>query len=375
MAGATRRLRRAAAVVLGLAVALLAAEAGTRAFLHVTPPLTEIASDVGVVNLPGYAGDVLDRESGRTIALRFNAEGFRGPDRPYAHPGVRRVAVLGDSMVAGLAVAEEETLTARLTTALGAAAPHSAWEVANWGVPGASVGQQLALYRRRVAAYTPDVVVATFFVGNDLSDGCRCLDTFPRVYFDLTEEGALVELPRSTARSGASRWLNRHSRFYVWQKEAVNRLGKTATRSVGSGDAGAWVYAADPEGDVAHAWAILDAVLTTFAAEVRATGAVFVLVVVPEAKQLVPSRLPGLAAAKGLPAERFVADHAERRLMAWGDRAGVQVVALLDRLRTAPAGVDDEPRARALFFGGHGHFTAAGHAIAAGGVTAAIAGR
>lgn len=352
-----RRLgRRLLAGLVGTALALGLAEALVRGFTDTVPPLTEVAADVGVVNTPGFVGTVVDRESKRAIELRFNAEGFRGPEWTTDHPGDLRVAVLGDSMVAGLAVAEEELLTSRMAEAGG-----PGWEVMNWGVPGASLGSQLALWRARVARYHPDVVVAVFFSGNDLSDNCACLDTFPRVYFELDAAGALVERPRAAARSAASRWLNRHSRFYVWQKDVVNRAGKQVSHGAGRPDPGALVYLREAPPEAQEPWAITGAVARALDAEVRAAGARLLLVELPEAAALQPERLAALAKARGLPAEAMDAAEPARHL---AERAtGVELHTLLPVLAAESPGSPPEERAKRLYFYGHGHLTPEGHAV------------
>lgn len=346
--------RRLLAALVGTVVALGVAEALVRGLTDTVPPLTEVAADVGVVNTPGFRGVVVDRESHRPVELRFNAEGFRGTDWAVEHPGKVRVAVLGDSMVAGLAVAEDELLTSRI-------AEHTGAEVMNWGVPGASLGSQLALWRARVARYRPDVVVAVFFSGNDLSDNCACLDTFPRVYFELGAGGALVERPRAAARGAASRWLNRHSRLYVWQKEVLSRAGKQVRHGAGRPDPGTLVYLRDEPAEAREAWAITGAVARALDAEVRAAGARFLLVELPEAAALQPARLAALAEARGLPAEAMDAHEPARRLAALAP--GVELRSLLPTLEADSPGATPEERSKHLYYYGHGHLTPEGHAL------------
>lgn len=61
-----------------------------------------------------------ERRSLFGIAHRVNTLGLRGPDRPIEKPpGVARVAVLGDSVVWGWGVAEEDGMVARLEARLG----------------------------------------------------------------------------------------------------------------------------------------------------------------------------------------------------------------------------------------------------------------
>jgi putative peptidoglycan lipid II flippase len=99
-----------------------------------------------------------------------NSLGLRGPERPFAKPvGTRRIAVIGDSFVAGYGVANEEVLTARLEKLLNSDAK-SPVEVINLGRTGSSTVRELDLYTLIGRWFQPDVVVLAYFLGNDLRE-------------------------------------------------------------------------------------------------------------------------------------------------------------------------------------------------------------
>jgi hypothetical protein len=88
---------------------------------------------VGKTYEPGYAGDVYVEECDCGRPLRFNREGFRGANLPYEKPaGVRRVALIGDSMIAAVATAEEQTAARRLEEALNERGDAARWHVMNY---------------------------------------------------------------------------------------------------------------------------------------------------------------------------------------------------------------------------------------------------
>ena len=150
---------------------LLAGEAGVRLLTRTPPALLVTDPVVGKRFRAGFAGRLFVPECGCDVDLRFNREGLRGPDRPYAKPaGVKRMALVGDSMVAAVATAEEETLARRLERGLAASAPEASWEVMNAGVSSSSTASELALYRVVLERYAPDLVVLLFWVGNDLAE-------------------------------------------------------------------------------------------------------------------------------------------------------------------------------------------------------------
>jgi lysophospholipase L1-like esterase len=101
------------------------------------------------------------------VEYRVNADGLRGPETTLEKPaGVRRVAVLGDSIAFGYWVAERDTFPRQLEALL-ARAPGERVEVLDFGVPGYNLDQEIEVLRDRALAYSPDVVVVAFCL-NDL---------------------------------------------------------------------------------------------------------------------------------------------------------------------------------------------------------------
>jgi lysophospholipase L1-like esterase len=103
------------------------------------------------------------------VEYRINAEGLRGPPLAVEKAeGVRRVAVLGDSVAFGYWVAEEDAFPRQLEGMLNAVRDGGPRvEVLNFGVPGYNLDQEIETLRSRVLAFAPDVVVVAFCL-NDL---------------------------------------------------------------------------------------------------------------------------------------------------------------------------------------------------------------
>ncbi len=343
-----------------LLVLALAAEAATRLFANVTPPLGVRDPHVGGTYRPGFQGAVHSEESGREVFLRFNREGFRGEDLPYEPAaGARRIAILGDSFIAGLACGEEETLVERLERRLEASHPGVAWQVMNFGVEGSSTGQQLALYRHVVARYRPDLVIAAYFVGNDFSDNSTRLSRFPRIYFELSDAGELVQLPFSAGRSRLSGWLNRHSRFYVWQKNALRRL--RPARQGGNA-----VYVEHPGPELDEVWDLNARLIAALAGEVEEDGGRFLLAVLPPAAQVYDDVWQARLGDAGDRAAALRRDHPDRRLTAIGREHDVAVLTMAEEFRAAaPRSASAARPDDLLYYRGYGHFTPRGHALAA----------
>ncbi|HEY4311450.1 MAG TPA: SGNH/GDSL hydrolase family protein [Pirellulales bacterium] len=357
--------------------ALLAAEGVTRLFSHVVPPLLCNDAKVGMIYCPNFAGSVYIPESDRDVLLRFNHHGMRGPDVPYEkRPGVRRIAVVGDSMIAAVATDEDKTLVCRLADRLNASPADARFEVLNFGISASSTGQELVLYRELVRKFQPDIVICAFCVANDFGDNCqRLTSNRGRIYFDVNDDGELVQIPLVPGRAQLNSWLNRYSRFYVWQKDATQRAinivrGRAlslATRaghdisSVESGGIG--IFCTAPGENLAHAWKITETLVQTMAQEVRADGTDFLLAVIPFGVQIYDDTWPEIvaAAARQSMEQRFP----DQRLAAIAQAADFPLILMTDRFRAAAPhhsqAFDDE----LLHYGALGHLNDRGNDLAA----------
>jgi lysophospholipase L1-like esterase len=103
------------------------------------------------------------------VEYRVNAEGLRGPEVAVEKPeGVRRVAVLGDSIAFGYWVAEEDAFPRQLESMLNEVRGEGPRvEVLNFGVPGYNLDQEIETLRSRALRFAPDAVVVAFCL-NDL---------------------------------------------------------------------------------------------------------------------------------------------------------------------------------------------------------------
>jgi hypothetical protein len=367
-----KRLRRGLTVSLVVLLAtVVVGEIVVRLIGRVVPPVTVRDPAIGRRYVKNFDQRVYNPESESEVGLRFNNLGFRGPDRTLEKPvGVKRVAVIGDSMIAGLTVEENDTAVARLQAGLAGAYPEFEWEVMNFGVSGSSTGQELVLYREVVAAFRPDIVLGCFFVGNDMADNCRRLTSNPRIYFDLDEDGELVRAPFGASRASASDWLNRNSRLYLFVKESERSLRSALKRSTPRMTSGQWVYCSQPPEDVAYAWTLSETLIRTLRSEVEADGASFGLVVIPCALQVYDDYLAEVAELAGELGAAFDRDYPDERLAALCAEAEIPIMVMTDRFRAAAPGHSQALREEWLFRKGSGHFNERGHALAAEGMLA-----
>lgn len=148
--------------------------------------------------------------------VRTNAAGFRGPE---LRDGTYRIAAIGDSVMFGWGVAEEETYLRLLERSL--AAVRADVEVVNLAVPAYNTVQEVALLERHAAALRPAWVVVGF-VGNDFDP---VMKVFPRT--GLLERHSwlyrLMEI-RSRGLTPAARAAHRKQAAL----DALHRLGAQA---------------------------------------------------------------------------------------------------------------------------------------------------
>ena len=355
-------LQRGGIALAGLAITLLLAECLVRIFSDIHPPLKRRDLVLGARYTPNLDVEIDVDESHQRVRLRFNDVGFRGPTRTRTKPaGTCRVAVIGDSQISAIATQEDETFVRKLESGLQAIEASARWEVLNFGVSGSSTAQELVLYRKLVSDFEPDLVILAYFEGNDLVDNSDRLSWTPRIYMDLDDEGRLFQKPRSVTRAYGSSWLNRNSRFYVWQKRLVNR----ATRGVldekglnvrGSGVGRAFETRADA--DLTHAWQLTRVLLRTFYDDVRKDGADFLLMYIPAAEAVDPEvwqRRFGKEASESLDPK-----HAERQIASIALDHGLAATFLSDLFRSELSAGRGP-----LFFNGEGHINERAQALAA----------
>ena len=99
---------------------------------------------------------------------RINALGFRGPEWPARErtPGSLRILGLGDSVMFGWGVREQDCFLRVLERDLAQAQGGRRVEVLNTGVPGYNTAMEVAAYERLSSQWQPDIVLVDY-VGND----------------------------------------------------------------------------------------------------------------------------------------------------------------------------------------------------------------
>jgi hypothetical protein len=142
------------------------------------------------------------------FGLRGNRLGFAGHEfEKEKPPGVFRIAALGDSFAVGPDVPFQDNFLTLLEGQL----PQT--EVYNFGVSGAGPREYLAILRKNVWEFTPDLVLVCVFLGNDITESWplpRNLDLRTHsLYLFATRSWRLLQerwdRPASAAAAGFNR--------------------------------------------------------------------------------------------------------------------------------------------------------------------------
>ncbi|MDP2314494.1 MAG: hypothetical protein Q8P41_16445 [Pseudomonadota bacterium] len=342
--------RRILAATLGLLAALALAEAGVR----VLSPQGVGAFDGGLLRGPlTTPGDHPVRSQEYAVTVHVNAAGF--VDGEWAPPGERReVVVIGDSFVQAAQVQPGEGYGARLEAGL-----HTAGldvDVLSMGVPGAGTATALGVLREYALPRKPALVVLGFLVSNDVLNNHPLLEGKDDKPFYTLRDGALVPAVAMDLVQPSPLW--RWSALWRWgTRTAASRAVAERKLALGQGAPldlrvhdPACVHGGGTAPNCAtwdEAWAVTDALIAEMA---RACGDVpFAVVLFPDRTQV--ERRSEWPAARG-----WDFDAAEARAAAVAG-AHAPVLDLLPGLREA--GGD-------LYLRKDGHWTARGHAAAAG---------
>ncbi|HKV55029.1 MAG TPA: SGNH/GDSL hydrolase family protein [Candidatus Binataceae bacterium] len=374
-----KSLGTAALIAFGFALALVVADVGIRIANHWFPYFYCYDEYRGWALNPGAHG-WYTREGHAYV--RINRDGFRGPDYPlHKPPGVLRVAVLGDSYVEAMQVAEDRTFTAVIGRELAhcPAVKGQRVEAMNFGVDGYGTAQELITLRKKALAYSPDIVVLAIFLGNDIRnnsvvlEGDQCRPFYVYQGDALTLTGPLIDSPSYRAWC-AARFDYRDLRLIGLFKntwEAIKK-GPNAPTSEHPVESAINYNIYEPPTDSAwqDAWRVTEGLVTQVRDETVAHHAMFLAVSEDTGIQVWPDP----RVRQGFEAKLRVKDlfYPDRRLAELGRRNGFEVLTLSKALQTyAQAhrvylhGFSNTPM-------GFGHWNELGHAEAGRLITAKL---
>jgi lysophospholipase L1-like esterase len=125
-------------------------------------PLVRVKADpdVGWLMIPN------DVHYTYTFRVQLNSLGFRGPEVPEKSQTEYRILAIGDSMVYGQGLKDEQLMTTRLQNNLENLRPLCHVRVINMGIRAYQTNQELALLKKVGLALKPDLVILFFYLND-----------------------------------------------------------------------------------------------------------------------------------------------------------------------------------------------------------------
>ncbi|MDH5276971.1 MAG: SGNH/GDSL hydrolase family protein [Gammaproteobacteria bacterium] len=268
------------AVLVGLALAALAAEGVTRVFFtEAVLPRFVVDSGYGVrwnesnIDTRHYVPGDYD------VRITTNSSGMRGSVEHAVEPspGVERILILGDSFAFGYGVEDDEVVSSVLADLLNAPRTGTPrYETINLAVSGFGQGEELITYEERGRAYKP-AVVAIFYFENDVGNNAVSQLYTENADGTVTRTGNAY-LPGSKLQERLFaitpiRWLFEHSQAWNLIRNRLSALVQNALlREQGL---------AKFDDATTPALGLTRALLLHMANEIRADGARVIFVVIP----------------------------------------------------------------------------------------------
>ncbi|MBE7552522.1 MAG: hypothetical protein HS126_15745 [Anaerolineales bacterium] len=406
-------LGRLGLLLLGALLPLLALELGVR-WLHLAPPpepnpaIWQPHPLLSWWHIP-YSGGLFHSQYNEFEAeVRINARSLRDREIGYDNPaGALRVLSLADSFGEALQVNLEQTYHKQLEDLLADSLGRPV-EVINGGVGGWGTDQEAIFYVAEGFRYEPKIVLLAFFVRNDTVNNYGPLEiastggSQQKEFFSLSPSGELVPPAVREESQAEAEYVSNNSQPQpstqpdhrplllpladsLWNGSALYRLTVPYLRDIppvvqklgSSGILGGegvvraghpttpvhfFVYQSPPEAQFEAAWALTEAIIKRLRDEVENHGARLAMVIIGAPEQVYP--LEGermLAANPGLQGLTLDLELPNRRLNDFLTAERIPHLDLLPVFRQAAA----DPNTLPLHFRHDGHWTVAGHRLAA----------
>ncbi len=401
------------ASLFGVGLALVLLEVFFRLFVPVRPveppgwfwkapdPITGWSAE------PGAEGRSYNEVYEYDVEVKINDLGLRSPENIgyEKSEGVYRILVLGDSFTEAIQVALEETFGQQLARILNEEGCRV--EVINAGVGGWGNDQELLWLKNEGYKYHPDLIILQIFPRNDFMNNYQPLEAANmganlKPYFRMVDgelelelfpydpekappvqgKNVVVEAERHPPGplTPVGEWLFRHSYFWRWFDPRIRLiapdfaawLARTGlikpgreTRNQAQGANYLPItfnaYRMDYDEDWQRASEVTAAIFAEMKREANAMGADLVAVLANASEEVYPRAWKRLQARyPALQSPEFSPDSAHEHMLAVLAAEGIPTLDLRDAFRQASA----EQR-RMLHYRVDGHWTPAGHALAA----------
>ncbi|MBI1881699.1 MAG: SGNH/GDSL hydrolase family protein [Chloroflexi bacterium] len=406
-------LGRLLLIVLGVLAPLFVLEIGVR-WLDLAPPpepnpaIWQPHPLLGWWHIP-YSGGLFHSSYNEFEAeVRINARGLRDREIGYENlKGALRILSLADSFGEALQVNLDQTYYKQLEGMLADSLGRPV-EVINGGVGGWGTDQEAIFYVAEGFRYQPEMVLLAYFVRNDAVNNYGPLEiartggSQQKEFFSLSPDGKLMPPPvqgeAKTEAKAESMVLSVEPRLQsdngplllsfadgLWRWSALYRLVTPYLRDIppvvqkvgpsgilgGEGVVRAghpttpidfFIYQSPPNQDFEAAWNLTEAIIKRLRDEVESRGAKLAVVIIGAPEQVYPAEGERMLAANpGLQGLNLDLELPNRRLADFLTAEKIPYLDLLPIFREAAARPETPP----LHFRHDGHWTVAGHRLAA----------
>ncbi len=284
--------------------------------------------------------------------VEVNAAGLRGPELEAKAAGECRILAIGDSFTFGVGVEGAEVFHQQAALRLRQQGVSAT--TLNGGIPAIGVPQAVRWLRRHGLKTEPDVVLLSFFVGNDLQDASSRNEW-------VIDEGQLVIGART---KGWKRWFYRNSHLYVLLKKSLSarllaRFGLREPWSLRSARDSFAVYQLAPSQLIEEGLRNTDLALTELVELAEAHGFRLVAMLIPDILQVDDQRWQSALRQLELAPADY---HPRRPSTILQDLFASHQIPFHDLTDAFDAGFD---AGEALYFPIDRHWTPAGHRLAA----------
>ncbi len=178
------------------------------------PPLYDYDYKDSLLGIEFFPSTVrTERTACHTSVVTTNSFGWRDQEHAKERvPGLTRIAILGDSFMAGTQVNDDEVFARQLEKILG----KDKVEVLNFGLSSIGTEQEDILYENVVSTFDPDIVLLAFY-SNDVENSDPDMEGGPLHATRLTyrdDDGNLLSFRKRTPFDGTRHWLRMHSALY-----------------------------------------------------------------------------------------------------------------------------------------------------------------